>query len=171
MNDRVNVGMRAEDLVKGRLVGDVDGVEFRALAGEELEPVDAFFRRIVQVVDDDDLVASFEQLEDGERANVAAATGGERRAVSKDAAEGDFNGGEGPWTLGETVLTGRCDSPGDENASYSHDECGVGMGREAVRGNCCCDSGVGSRNGAGAFPLSPPTREAPPRPPPEAFSR
>ena len=81
VNDRVDIGMLAEDLVEGRLIGDVDGVELWALASELLQAVDDLFGGVVEVVDDDDLVVGFEQLEDGEGADVAAATVGER-AVS-----------------------------------------------------------------------------------------
>lgn len=44
------------------------------MASDELDAVDDFGRGVVEVVDDDNLVASFEESDDGEGANVAAAT-------------------------------------------------------------------------------------------------
>lgn len=74
MNHIIDVRMLAEDFRKASLVGDVDLVELRSLSRDELDPVDAFLRRVVQVVDDDDLVVCFEQREDGEGADVSCST-------------------------------------------------------------------------------------------------
>lgn len=70
----VNVGVLAEDLVQGSLVGDVDIVELGALAADELDAIDDFLGGVVDVVDDDDLVTSLEKRQRGEGANVASAT-------------------------------------------------------------------------------------------------
>lgn len=80
MDYAVNVWVLGEDLVEIGLVGDVHRVELGTLAGEELNAVDAFFGGIVQVVNNDDFVASLEEGEDGERADVAHTT--KRRSVS-----------------------------------------------------------------------------------------
>ena len=74
MDDIVNIRVGSKDLVKGSFVGDVHAVEGGTLASDQLDAVDAFFRGIVKVVDDDNLVASLKQGKDCERSNVAAAT-------------------------------------------------------------------------------------------------
>jgi hypothetical protein len=71
----VNVWVLLEDLVEGSLVRDVAFVEGRSLAADELNAVYDFFGRVVQVVDDDDLVVCFEEGESREGANVAGTTG------------------------------------------------------------------------------------------------
>ena len=58
MDHAINVRVRREDFVKLGFVGDVHGVELWALAREQLDPVEAFLGSIVQVIDNDDLVAS-----------------------------------------------------------------------------------------------------------------
>lgn len=73
VDDAVDVWVLREDFIKGRLVGDVHLVECRALASDELDAIEAFLRGIVQVVDDDDVVASFLKSDDSVRANIAAA--------------------------------------------------------------------------------------------------
>ena len=60
MNDAVDIWVLRKDVVELGFVGDIHRVEFGALAGDELDAVDALFRGIVKVVDDDDLVAGFE---------------------------------------------------------------------------------------------------------------
>lgn len=74
VDDIVDVGVLGEDLVQGGLVGDVDLVEERTLARDQLDAVDDLLGRVVQVVDDDDLVVGLKQSKGGERANVAGAT-------------------------------------------------------------------------------------------------
>lgn len=74
MNHIIDIRVLAEDFRKASLVGDVDLVEVRSFSRDELDPVDAFLRRIVQVVDDDDLVVSFQQREDGEGTDVSCST-------------------------------------------------------------------------------------------------
>jgi len=46
----------------------------RALAGDELNAVENFVRGIVEIVDNDDFIASLKEGDTGEGANVAAAT-------------------------------------------------------------------------------------------------
>ena len=71
MNHIIDIRMLRKDLCKAGLIGDVDLVELRSLPGDELDPVDALFGRVVQVVDDDDLVVCLQQCENGEGADVA----------------------------------------------------------------------------------------------------
>lgn len=71
MNDRVNGGMLGEDIVESLFVGDVDLVEVWATAGDELDTVEGNLGGVVEVVDNDDVVAVLEKSEGRERANVA----------------------------------------------------------------------------------------------------
>jgi hypothetical protein len=76
VDDIVNVRVLGKDLVQRGLVGDVALVEGGPLAADELDAVDHLGRRVVQVVDDDDLVVG---LEESERREVARATKGVSR--------------------------------------------------------------------------------------------
>jgi len=55
-----------KDIVQGLLVRNVHVVELRALSGDELDAVDDFLLRVVEVVDDDDIVVGLEQGKDCE---------------------------------------------------------------------------------------------------------
>lgn len=57
MDDIVDVRIGREDLVEGSLIGDIHTVEGGALAGDQLDPIEAFLRGIVQVVNNNNLVA------------------------------------------------------------------------------------------------------------------
>ncbi len=74
MNDGVNLGVLVKDGVDSLLVGQVDVVEGRATSAELLNAVEDIFERVVEVVDNDDIVAVFEERQGGEGANVASAT-------------------------------------------------------------------------------------------------
>ena len=74
MNDIVNVWVLLEDLVECSFVGDVRLVEGWSLAADELNAIDDFRRRVVEIVNDDDLVVSLKKSESCEGANVARAT-------------------------------------------------------------------------------------------------
>ena len=74
VDDIVNVWVLSEDLVQRGFVGDVAFVKGGPLATDELDAVDDFGRRVVEVVDDDDLVVCLEEGEGCEGANVAGAT-------------------------------------------------------------------------------------------------
>lgn len=76
VNDAVDVGVSLEDLVEALLVGDIELDEFGLLASDELDTVQSLGGGVVQVVSNDDLVASIEQGKGGERANVAGTTAG-----------------------------------------------------------------------------------------------
>jgi len=66
VDDRVDLWVFREDVVQGLLVRNVHVVELRALSGDELDAVDDFLLRVVEVVDDDDIVVGLEQGKDCE---------------------------------------------------------------------------------------------------------
>lgn len=70
----VDVGVFGKDLLEGLLVGDVGIVEDRSLAGDGLNAVEDLLGRVVQVVDNNDLVVGLEQGEGSEAADVSGAT-------------------------------------------------------------------------------------------------
>jgi hypothetical protein len=74
VNNAVDVGVSFEDLVKGRLVGDVDLSELGLLARDQGNALQSLWGGIVEVIGNDDLVASLEQSEGGEGADVASST-------------------------------------------------------------------------------------------------
>lgn len=71
VDDAVNGRMLGEDSVEGRLVRDVDLVEVGTAAADELDAVEGHLGGVVEVVDNDDVVAVLEQSERREGANVA----------------------------------------------------------------------------------------------------
>jgi hypothetical protein len=74
VDNAVNVGVSLEHLVEAVLLGDIELDELGLLATDKLNTLESLGRRVVQVVGNDDLVASLEKSEGGERANVARAT-------------------------------------------------------------------------------------------------
>lgn len=74
MNDAVDGGVLGENLVEGFLVGDIELVEFGSATADLLDTIDRDLRRVVQTVDDDNVVAILEKRKGGEGANVASAT-------------------------------------------------------------------------------------------------
>lgn len=74
VNNIVNIRVLLKHLVQLLLVGNVASVVLGPLAADELDAVEDLVRRVVQVVDDDDLVVGLEQGEGGEGADVAGAT-------------------------------------------------------------------------------------------------
>ena len=75
VNDRVNGGVLGEDIVEGLLVGDVDLVEVGAAAADELDAVEGDLGGVVEVVDNDDVVAVLKENQRREGANVARSAG------------------------------------------------------------------------------------------------
>jgi len=75
VNDAVNLRVRSEDAIECGLVGDVGLVENRALAADELDAVDGDLGRVVEVVNNHDIVAVLKKRERGKRPNVAGASG------------------------------------------------------------------------------------------------
>ena len=74
MDDIVDVWVLSEDLVQRGLVCDVALVEGRSLAADELDAIDDFWGRVVEVIDNDYLVVCLEKGESCEGADVACAT-------------------------------------------------------------------------------------------------
>lgn len=74
MDDAVDGGVLGKDLVQRLLVGDVDLVKVGAAAGQQLDPVNRNLGRVVEAVDNDDIVAGVEQGQSREGADVASAT-------------------------------------------------------------------------------------------------
>lgn len=74
MDDAVNVGVGLEDTVEASLVGDIELSELGLLTADQLNALESLSGGVVEVVSDDDLVASLEESEGGERANVARST-------------------------------------------------------------------------------------------------
>lgn len=77
MDDTVNLRVFGKDLIEGLLVGDVDLVESGAAAAQKLNAIEDNLGRVVEAVDDDDIVAVVEEGERGEGADVARSTGKE----------------------------------------------------------------------------------------------
>lgn len=74
VDDAVNIWMRIKDLVKLRLIRDIAGVVLGSLSCDELDSVDGFLRRVIQIVDNDNLVVGLQQRQSCERANVPGST-------------------------------------------------------------------------------------------------
>ena len=74
MDNAVNVGIRSKHLVKGSRVGDISLDKLGSLAADQFNAVDDFDGRVVQVVGDDDLVASLEEGEGREGADIACSS-------------------------------------------------------------------------------------------------
>lgn len=66
--------MLGKDGVERLFVGHVDLVKVGSAAAKALNAVDGNLGRVVEAVDDDDMVAMLEEGEGGEGANVAGAT-------------------------------------------------------------------------------------------------
>jgi hypothetical protein len=71
MDHRVDLGMFLEHGIQRLLVRDIDIVEDGLAATDELDAVQDLLRRVVEVVDDNDVVARDEKLQAGEGADVA----------------------------------------------------------------------------------------------------
>jgi hypothetical protein len=82
VDDAVNGRVLGEDIVKGLLVSDVDLVKVGAAAAEELDAVERDLGRVVEAVDDDNVVAVLEESQGGEGADVARATTQGRRGLA-----------------------------------------------------------------------------------------
>jgi hypothetical protein len=67
----VNGRVLGKDLVDGLLVGNVELVEVGTAAADQLNAVEGNLGRVVEAVDNDDIVSVLEQSEGGEGTNVA----------------------------------------------------------------------------------------------------
>lgn len=74
MNDAVDIGVLSKDLVQCGLIGHVSLIEGWLLAADQLDAVQNLLGRIVQVVNNDDLIIGLQQRKGRERANVARST-------------------------------------------------------------------------------------------------
>lgn len=61
VNHTVDIWVSGKDPVKASLICDVDLVEIWSLAAEQFDAVEGHLGGVVQTVDDDDLVAMFEE--------------------------------------------------------------------------------------------------------------
>lgn len=105
MNDAVNLRVLGEDIIESALVGDVELVESRTASADFLNSVEDIFERIVQAVNNDDVVAILEEGKSGEGANVASAT-----------AEGGVRMRSGVLRISRRSMS----LPSDEDGSNSH---------------------------------------------------
>ncbi len=74
MDHAVNVRMGLEDLVKILFLPDVHLHELWTLAGYQFDALQDLLAGVIEIVADHDLVASFQEGQGGERANVARPT-------------------------------------------------------------------------------------------------
>lgn len=74
MDDIVDVWVLLKDLIERCLICDVALVKGWSLAANELNAVYDFWRGVVEVVDDDDLVICLKKCKSCEGANVAGTT-------------------------------------------------------------------------------------------------
>ena len=77
MDDAVDVGMRSENLVQFFLGRNVHLVEGRATSADDVNALQGDYRRIVEVIDQNDTKPILEEGEGGEGANVARSAGRE----------------------------------------------------------------------------------------------
>lgn len=70
VNHTINVRVLLEDLVKTSFLSDVDIVELRPLAANELDAVDDFSGSIVKIVSNHNFVVCLEEGERSRRTNV-----------------------------------------------------------------------------------------------------
>lgn len=74
MYETVDLGVLPKNLIQALLISDVDIVVGWPLSTDALNAVQNFFRRIVEVVDNDHFVVGFEEGKYGQGADVASAT-------------------------------------------------------------------------------------------------
>lgn len=86
VNHAVDLGVLLKDFVKSGIVGHVDLVECGALPTDELDAVNGNLRRVVEIVNDDDIITILEQSERGKRPNVTGATASHNQYLSREEA-------------------------------------------------------------------------------------
>ena len=74
VDNAVDVGVRCEDLVKSFFICDIDLIEVWPLSADELDAIQRNLGRVVEAVDNYDLIAVFEESESCERPDVAGAS-------------------------------------------------------------------------------------------------
>lgn len=90
MDDIVDLWVSLEDAVERWLIRDIHLVKLRPLACDELDSVYAFFRGVVEGVNDNYFVVGLEEGENRERADVTGAT---MTGVSRSLVESLVSGG------------------------------------------------------------------------------
>ena len=115
VDDIVDVRVLLKHLVESLLVGDVALGVFGALAGDELDAVEDLVGRVVEVVDDDDLVVGLEEGEGREGSDIAGTT-------SQCDAALDVGVKRGRWRVHGALDDDatRLDVPGNEDRSDDH---------------------------------------------------
>lgn len=74
MDDTVDVGVSCKDLVQSLLVGDVDLIEGWSFPADQLDAVQSNLRGVVEVINNDNFIAMFEQGQSRERPNISCAS-------------------------------------------------------------------------------------------------
>lgn len=152
VDDGVDGGVFGKDLVQGGLVGDVEVVVGRSSATDELNAIEDLFGRVAQVVDNDHVVAGFEEGEGGETANIACATErGEDMSVSleKTVCGGLPSDEGGSHGHGVGFLLWWRDEGGVELVGFSRMNRGEGVNECACACACAVREGKGEREGGG----------------------
>lgn len=86
--------MLLENLVQRILVGNIELVKGRAFPANQLNAVHGDLGRVVEAVDNDDIVAVFEEGEGSEGPNVSGASAGRpRRSISRESMRQKREGG------------------------------------------------------------------------------
>lgn len=91
VNRAVNLWVLRKDLIEGLLVGDIGGVEMRAATADGLDAVDGHLGGVVEVIDNDYIVAMLQQSEGGEGTDVAGSSG----QIGSSALRSEGNGAYG----------------------------------------------------------------------------
>jgi hypothetical protein len=74
VDNTVNVGVLCEDFVETFFVCDIDLIEVWPLSADELNAVQRNLGRVVEAIDNYNLVTMFEESQGRERPNVAGAS-------------------------------------------------------------------------------------------------
>ena len=70
MNHIVNIGMRLEHFVQGCFIGDVELDKLGLLAADQFNAMKSLLKGVVQIIDDDHLVASLKKSKNREGTDV-----------------------------------------------------------------------------------------------------
>jgi len=113
VDNTLNVRVFCEDLIQASFVCNINLVEDWALSAEKLYAVEGDLGGVVETVNDDDLVAMFEESETGEGSNVAGASA---QSINQYLNSTCVVGWWGRGKIGDME-----NIPGDKNCSKSHD--------------------------------------------------
>ena len=73
MDHAVDIRMLREDFVKRSFIRDIEIIKFGFLTAYELDAVDDFWGRVVQVVCNDNLIVRFQEGQSSEGSDVSSA--------------------------------------------------------------------------------------------------